>query len=48
MTSPTVADRLTKLGADPVTSTPAEFLAMIKSEMAKWRKVITTAKISVK
>ena len=48
VTSPTVADRLTKLGADPVTSTPAEFLAMIKSEMAKWRKVITTAKISVK
>jgi tripartite-type tricarboxylate transporter receptor subunit TctC len=46
--SPMVADRLTNLGADPVTNTPAEFLDMIKSEMAKWRKVITTAKISMK
>jgi tripartite-type tricarboxylate transporter receptor subunit TctC len=48
VTSRTVADRLTNLGADPVTNTPAEFLDMIKSEMAKWRKVITTAKITVK
>jgi tripartite-type tricarboxylate transporter receptor subunit TctC len=48
VTSRTVADRLTNLGADPVTNTPAEFLDMIKSEMVKWRKVITTAKISVK
>ncbi|HXV11810.1 MAG TPA: tripartite tricarboxylate transporter substrate binding protein [Burkholderiales bacterium] len=48
VTSRTVADRLTNLGADPVTNTPAEFLDMIKSEIVKWRKVITTAKISVK
>ncbi len=46
--SPKVAQRFTNLGTDPVTNTPGEFLDMIKSEMAKWRKVITTAKISVK
>jgi tripartite-type tricarboxylate transporter receptor subunit TctC len=46
--SPNVAQRFTNLGTAPVTNTPAEFLDMIKSEMAKWKKVITTAKISVK
>ena len=34
-----------ELGAEPVTSTPAELRAFISAEIAKWRKVIETAGI---
>jgi tripartite-type tricarboxylate transporter receptor subunit TctC len=46
--SPKVAQQFTNLGTDPVTNTPAQFLDMIKSEIAKWGNVIRAAKISVK
>jgi tripartite-type tricarboxylate transporter receptor subunit TctC len=36
---PDIADKLTGLGADIVGSTPAEFDAYVKSEIAKWGKV---------
>lgn len=42
---PEVRDRLSKEGADPVGNTPEEFGAYIRSEIAKWGKVIRAAKI---
>jgi len=38
-----IADRLRTLGAEPLTSTPEEFAAYIKSEIAKWAKVVRNA-----
>jgi tripartite-type tricarboxylate transporter receptor subunit TctC len=37
---PDVRDRLRDLGYEPVGGTPAEFAAYIKSELAKWTRVI--------
>jgi tripartite-type tricarboxylate transporter receptor subunit TctC len=45
---PKVSQLFTNLGTVPVTNTPAQFQDMIKSEMAKWGKVIRAANISVK
>jgi tripartite-type tricarboxylate transporter receptor subunit TctC len=36
-----------KQGLIPVTSTPAELAALIKSDLARWSKVVTEAKITV-
>ncbi len=38
-----VADAITRQGADPVGSTPGEFETYLKSEVAKWTKVIRDA-----
>lgn len=38
--TPDVRNRLISLAADPVTTTPAEFGAYIKAEIAKWAKVV--------
>ena len=43
--TPEVVERLAQDGAEPVGSTPAEFAAMIKSEMEKWAKVAQAANI---
>ncbi|MBX3649869.1 MAG: tripartite tricarboxylate transporter substrate binding protein [Burkholderiales bacterium] len=43
--SPQVTDRLVSEAVIPVGSTPAEFSAYIKSEIARWGKVIKQAKI---
>jgi tripartite-type tricarboxylate transporter receptor subunit TctC len=40
-----VQDRLREQGYEPVGSSPAEFGAYIKSELAKWTKVIRGAGI---
>jgi tripartite-type tricarboxylate transporter receptor subunit TctC len=40
---PEVNQRMVKLGYNPVGSTPEEFGAFIKSEMAKWSKVVKAA-----
>lgn len=40
---PEVNQRMVKLGYNPVGSTPDEFGAFIKSEMAKWSKVVKAA-----
>ncbi|MGH8665500.1 MAG: Bug family tripartite tricarboxylate transporter substrate binding protein [Burkholderiales bacterium] len=40
-----VRGRLHDLGYEPVASTPAEFAAFIKSELARWAKVIAAAGI---
>jgi tripartite-type tricarboxylate transporter receptor subunit TctC len=37
---PDVRDRMISLAADPVVTTPAEFGAYIKAEIAKWAKVV--------
>jgi tripartite-type tricarboxylate transporter receptor subunit TctC len=42
---PEVRDKLVQQGADPVGSTPDEFAAFIKTETAKWAKVIKSADI---
>ena len=40
-------ERLSVLGFEPVVSTPAEFGARIKSEIAKWDKVVRAANIRI-
>jgi tripartite-type tricarboxylate transporter receptor subunit TctC len=47
MALPDVRDTLMKQGLIPVTSTPAEAAALIKSDLARWSKVVTEAKITV-
>jgi tripartite-type tricarboxylate transporter receptor subunit TctC len=42
-----VKAKLAAIGFDAVASTPAEFAARIKAEIARWRKVITEAQIEV-
>jgi len=42
---PDIHDRLVSLGSDPVGSTPEEFGAFMKSETAKWARVIKEANI---
>lgn len=42
---PAIAGNLVKLGTTPVSTTPAEFAAFIKSEGEKWGKVIKAAGI---
>ena len=41
--SPDVKDSMVKQGLDPAGGTPEEFGAYIKSELAKWSKVVRTA-----
>jgi len=44
---PEVSDTLSKLGADPVGSSPEQFGAFIKSEIAKWAKVVRSSGIEL-
>ena len=44
---PDVKERIVGLGADPVGSTPEEFAAFIKKELATWSKVIKEVGITV-
>ncbi len=44
---PEVRERLAGEGAEPVGSTPAEFAAHIKAELARWSKVIKQANITM-
>ncbi|WP_151447655.1 Bug family tripartite tricarboxylate transporter substrate binding protein [Lacisediminimonas profundi] len=43
--SPEVAKKLLDLGAEPTSNTPAEFAALVKSDIAKWSKVVKAANI---
>jgi len=47
LNTPDVRDTLMAQGADPVGNSPAEFAAFMKSESAKWHKVIKAAGIKV-
>lgn len=42
-----VKDRLTQVGADAMTSTPAEIAAYMRSETEKWGRVVREARITV-
>jgi tripartite-type tricarboxylate transporter receptor subunit TctC len=42
-----VKDRLTQVGADAMTSSPAELAAYIRSETEKWGRVVREARITV-
>ena len=44
---PDVSKRISELGAEPVGSTPAQFTALIKDEIAKWAKVIKDANVEL-
>ncbi len=44
---PEVREKLIALGFEPEGNTPAEFAAQIKSELAKWAKVIKTAGVKI-
>ena len=44
---PGMNDRFVALGAELVSSTPADFAVYIKSEMAKWGKVIKDAGVKI-
>ncbi len=44
---PEVVDRLTRLGIEPIGGTPAQFSAMLTTELAKWKKIITERKITL-
>ncbi len=43
MTDPDLPQRMLKIGAEPSPTSPAEFKALISSEVAKWRKLIRDA-----
>lgn len=47
LAQPDVKAKLTSLGYDPVTSTPAEFDAKIKSDITKWAKLVKDANIKL-
>ena len=44
---PDVAERAASLGLDLVGSTPEQFAAFQRDEIAKWGEVIRTAKIEI-
>ena len=45
--TPDVHAKLMTLGFDPIANTPAEFGARIKTEMAKWAKVVHAANLKI-
>jgi tripartite-type tricarboxylate transporter receptor subunit TctC len=45
--SPLVRERILTDGAEPIGSTPAEFQKHLATEMAKWRKVVSSARVTV-
>jgi tripartite-type tricarboxylate transporter receptor subunit TctC len=45
LAQPDMKERLAALGFDPIGSTPDQFAARIKSELAMWTKVIRAAGI---
>ena len=47
MREPDVKDKLNTLGFEEVLNTPDEFAARIKTEIAKWAKVIRAANIRI-
>ncbi len=45
--NPATHKRLLELGVDPVTNTPGQFNALVRSDLAKWAKVAKAANIKV-
>jgi tripartite-type tricarboxylate transporter receptor subunit TctC len=46
LAEPDVVKRLAEQGSDVETSTPAELRAFVQAEIARWKKVVTAAKIT--
>ena len=46
LAEPDLKERFTRLSAEPTGGTPQAFAAMVKSERAKWKKIITERKIT--
>jgi tripartite-type tricarboxylate transporter receptor subunit TctC len=44
---PDVEERMATLGFEPVANTPDEFAAWIKTELAKWARVIKAANVKI-
>lgn len=44
---PGVKERLLQIGAEPMPGTPAQYAAMIKTEIAKWAQVVKQANIKI-
>jgi tripartite-type tricarboxylate transporter receptor subunit TctC len=42
---PEIQERLATLGLDPVGNTPEEFTEQIRSDLAKWKRVVQSAGI---
>ncbi len=47
MNTPDVRDKFAQQGVDPAASTPEEFAEFIRTEVARWGKVIRTAGIKL-
>jgi tripartite-type tricarboxylate transporter receptor subunit TctC len=47
LTSPALAQKFAAVGLEPAGNTPEEFAKMLRSEIAKWRKVVEVANIKV-
>jgi tripartite-type tricarboxylate transporter receptor subunit TctC len=47
LNSPDVRERLAKLGNEPIVSSPEEFVAFLRAEIAKWTKVAREANIRI-
>jgi tripartite-type tricarboxylate transporter receptor subunit TctC len=45
LADPEVRDKLSRLGIEPTTSTPAELASMVAQDAAKWKKIITERRI---
>ena len=45
LTDPEVKDKLSRLGIEPTTGTPAQFASMVAQDAGKWKKIITERKI---
>ena len=46
-TLPDIRERFVQLGTEPTTSTPEQFTALVRDELAKWGKVIKAAGVKV-
>ena len=44
---PEIREAIASLGGEPVGNTPAAFAAIVKGDLAKWRKVVTEANVKV-
>jgi tripartite-type tricarboxylate transporter receptor subunit TctC len=47
LSDPTIKQRLSESGFEPQTSTPEEFSRYMKSEIAKWAKVIRESNVTL-
>jgi tripartite-type tricarboxylate transporter receptor subunit TctC len=44
---PAIREQIASLGGEPVGNTPAEFAAIVRGDIAKWKRVVADAKVKV-